>query len=687
MLQALPDDEATAGLLSLLPHRFFAAATDGSALPLAGGLNDWPQRLHAEDREALHRALCAPGAQCLELDLRLAGPDGIHRWHLTRAVLQHGAQGQVLRWLGSFTEIDARKSGELARSTPVRTPDGGLLISDEVWKLALESTGDGVWDWWVQSGVETFSRRYLQMYGFSEAELEARPDTFDKRTHPDDLEQMLRDRAAHFAGRSPVYVNEHRVRCKDGSWKWVLTRGMVIARDEQGRPLRMVGTHTDISERKAAEALIWRQAHFDALTGLPNRRMLRERLEQALSQAAATGRTLAVLFIDLDHFKEVNDRLGHAMGDALLVQAGARIQACLGARDIVARMGGDEFTVVLTDAQSSPAVQGVAAAIIAALEAVFDLEGESAFVSASIGISRFPDDGAQIEALFRHADQALYLAKGAGRKRYSSYTPLLQEVSRRRAQLAQDLRTAPQRGELCLVYQPIVDLTDGRIRRAEALLRWRHPSQGLLRPADFIAVAEGGGQILEIGDWVFAQAAAQLQRWRSLLDPEFRLSINKSALQFRGEAAAPPHWPERLQALGLPGSSLVVDVTESVLLDTELAAGPQLQALRQAGVAVALDDFGSGHAALSQLHQHALDQLKLDPSWVARLGSDARTLALCQAVISLAHALGLEVVAEGVETEQQLMLLRQAGCDFGQGFLWGQPMTAPALEAQLRRPG
>ncbi|MDO8775287.1 MAG: EAL domain-containing protein [Burkholderiaceae bacterium] len=553
--------------------------------------------------------------------------------------------------------------------------------NEEHWKLALESTGDGVWDWHIQAGKEYFSKRLLEMYGLDEDDLSNRPDELDRRTHPDDWAQLQEDRQAHFDGLTPTYINEHRVRCKDGSWKWVLTRGMVISRDAQGKPLRMTGTHTDITERKRSEALIWQQAHFDALTGLPNRRMLRDRLEQEIKKCRRDGQQLAILFIDLDHFKEVNDTLGHGSGDQLLIEAAWRIQGCVREADTVARMGGDEFTVILTDLQDTSGLEPVLQKLLSALQAVFELNGEQIFVSASIGITVYPLDGTEIEDLFKHADQALYVAKDAGRNRFSFFTPALQEAAQTRVRLANDLRSGLAEQQFRLVYQPIVELASGSIHKAEALIRWQHPKRGLISPAAFIPIAEASGLIVDIGEWVFQQAAQQVRRWRDMLDPQFQISLNKSPVQFQHDDPSRPQWAEHLQALGLPGGCIVVEITEGLLLDSSAGVTKQLLELGAAGIGVALDDFGTGYSSLSYLQKFDIDFIKIDQSFVQHLVPGGTNLALCKAIILMAHELGIQVIAEGVETVQQRELLAAAGCDYAQGYLFAAPMPAPDFEA------
>ncbi|MFM2050300.1 MAG: hypothetical protein RL682_791, partial [Pseudomonadota bacterium] len=479
---------------------------------------------------------------------------------------------------------------------------------------------------------------------------------------------------------TPSYVNEHRILCKDGSWKWVLARGMVISRDADGKPLRMIGTHTDITDRKNAEALIWRQAHFDSLTGLPNRRMLRERLNNALHRCSETAGTLAVLFIDLDEFKEVNDALGHEVGDLLLVDAAKRIEQCVNTSDTVARMGGDEFTVIVNNAASPAEITPMLQHILAQLARAFNLRDEQVFVSASIGVALYPQDATQVEDLFRHADQALYVAKKTGRNRFSFFTPALRDAAQTRLRLTADLRMAITNNELSLVYQPIMNMQTNVVCKAEALLRWHHPVRGLVNPAEFIPIAESTGQIIAIGEWVFHQAARQAKRWRGLYGGDFQISVNKSPVQFHQPGLDTQPWVDHLRAIDLPGNAIVVEITEGVLLDATDAVTQQLRDLRNAGIAVSLDDFGTGYSSLTYLQRYAIDYIKIDQSFVRNLRAGSTDLALCKALIVLAHELGMKVVAEGVETPDQRDLLTAAGCDYGQGFLFSKPLSAQEFE-------
>ena len=620
-------------------------------------------RLRAEQSEMLQTG------RPFAVDYRVVLKDGSLKWlQVMSSLVSSSAEGFIRN--GVIIDITERKLSEDA-----------LRANDARWKLALESTGDGVWDCDLAHRKIIFSDRFKEMCGYDTADLPEDIDELDQHIHPEDLPRVREDRFAHLDGHTPTYATEHRVRCKDGSWKWLLTRGLVISRDAQGKPLRMIGTHTDITNRKQAEALIWQQANYDGLTGLPNRQMLRDRLEQDIRKCKRDGQSVAVMFIDLDHFKEVNDTLGHDHGDLLLVEAAHRIRHCVRESDTVARLGGDEFTVVLPELDKLPRVEQIAQDIIAVLAEVFQLGSERAYVSASIGITFYPDDATVIEDLFKQADQAMYVAKDSGRSRFSYFTPSLQEAAQTRVRLTNDLRQALTDQQFRVFYQPIVELQTGRVHKAEALIRWQHPTRGLVSPAIFIPIAESSGLINEIGDWVFRESSAQVRHWRVQYQPDFQISVNKSPVQFRSEDNTLQDWFAHLRELGLPGQSMVVEITEGLLLEANADVSGQLNALRQAGIGVSLDDFGTGYSSLSYLQKFDIDFLKIDQTFVRGLAPASKNLALCKAIIVMAHELGMLVVAEGVETAEQRALLTEAGCDYGQGYHFARPMPAEDFES------
>ncbi|MBT0570928.1 EAL domain-containing protein [Curvibacter sp. CHRR-16] len=554
-----------------------------------------------------------------------------------------------------------------------------LRDSEATWRHALDSSGDGIWEWHIQTSTMIYSERLLALYNLDVQELGSSVEEMLAYIHPDDIgpmQQALRD---HLQGKTPRYHCEHRVLTKSGLWKWVQALGTVISRDEHGKPLRMVGTHTDISTRKEAEEALRHQALYDSLTGLPNRVLLREQLSQAMQQSQITGQQLALMFIDLDYFKEVNDTLGHDHGDALLVKVAHRLLSCLQSQDTLARMGGDEFTILVPKADDLEELEKVLKNLLMSVMQGFKLGDEYRFISASIGVTLYPRDGSDIETLLRNADQALYLAKGAGRSCYRFFTAKMQEDAQRRARIANDLRIALHEEQFHLVYQPIVDLDSGRVYKAEALLRWKHPRHGLIDPEEFTPIAESSGLILELGDWVFLQVTRQVQHWRLTLAEDFQLSLNKSPVQFqRGHMHH--DWEKSLRERHIPPQALAVEITENILVDSDSSVSQQLHNMVKCGMQIALDDFGKGYSSLAYLQRFDIQYIKIDRQFVRNLKPDSKDLSLCQAMIAMAHALGIRTVAEGVETRQQLDLLRLAGCDFAQGYYLARPMSIEAFE-------
>ena len=473
-------------------------------------------------------------------------------------------------------------------------------------------------------------------------------------------------------------------RRKDGEVypKW-LTINTIL--NEAGAVHHRIALFTDISQKKQTEELIWQQANFDHLTGLPNWRMFHHRLEQEIKKSRRTGLPLAVMFLDLDHFKEVNDTLGHAKGDMLLNEAARRLVGCVRDSDTVARFGGDEFVLILGELGDPDNVERINECILQNLSAPFELGSESVYISVSIGVTIYPADATEIEELLRNADQAMYAAKNAGRNRYSYYTQAMQQVAQNRMSLSNDLHHALAEKQFWLAYQPIVELATGCIHKTEALIRWQHPKRGIVSPAEFIPIAEQSGMITKIGDWVFRQAAQQAKQWQHQYGKNIQISINKSPVQFRSDGNVHSAWFEYLKELGLPGSSIVVEITEGLLMEAKDGIVSKLLAFRDNGIQVALDDFGTGYSSLSYLKKFDIDYIKIDQSFVRNLAPGSSDLALCEAMVMMAHKLGIKVIAEGVETQEQCDLLLAAGCDYGQGYLFSKPLLPQDFESFLSR--
>jgi diguanylate cyclase (GGDEF)-like protein/PAS domain S-box-containing protein len=455
--------------------------------------------------------------------------------------------------------------------------------------------------------------------------------------------------------------------------------------DENGKVHRRVSLFSDITVKKKADALIWTQANFDTLTNLPNRRLFGDRLEQGIKLAMREGHSLALLFIDLDRFKEVNDTFGHHMGDELLKEAARRIISCVRDSDTVARLGGDEFVAILTELGDLSGIDMVANKIIDSLGEPYQVGEDLSYVTASIGITVYPDDAETAEDLLRNADQAMFSAKENGRNRYSYFTRHLQEEAQSRMRMVNDMHRALAVGEFSVYYQPVVDVITGCIVKAEALLRWEHPQQGYISPASFIPIAEETGAIHEIGNLVFKEAVQRLKQWRQDYDPAFQVSINKSPVQFMKESYEHEDWVGYLDQLGLNGDGLVIEITEGVVMKLTSSINDKLLHLREAGVQVAIDDFGTGYSSLAYLKKFDIDYLKLDRSFVSNLESDTSDMVLSEAIVVMAHKLGFKVIAEGVETRAQHRILTEIGCDYAQGFLFSKAVPAEEFELLLRK--
>ncbi len=556
-----------------------------------------------------------------------------------------------------------------------------LEQSEERWKFALDGAGEGVWDWNLESNEVFRSGRWHSIYGYTENEVGS---AFDGRKliHPDDFPQALNDTNAYLEGRTPTYYSEFRLLCKDGTWRWTLSRGMIVSFSSYGKPLRMIGTHIDITERKQSEAQVFRLAHYDVITELPNRILFHDRIEQDIKKASRSGQKVTLMYLDLDRFKEVNDTLGHHFGDLLLKQVSQRLLNCIRATDTVARLGGDEFTIIHNNLNDANRIEKVAQNILNTLAEPFQLGNENVYITTSIGITVYPDDATDVDVLLKNADQAMYTAKEQGRNRYYYFTPSMQKVAQDRMRTSNDLRLALTNAQFVVYYQPIIELANGLIHKAEALIRWNHPTRGLVGPNEFIAIAEETGLITEIGNFVFSQAANQVQKWRKF-HPKFQISVNKSPIQFKNEKYLHQSWVDQLIALNLSGDAIVIEITEGLLLDATSPITKQLASFRETGLQVAIDDFGTGYSSLSYLKKFEIDYVKIDQSFIRNIKKGSDDMVLCEAIIVMAHKLGIKVIAEGVETVEQRDLLSLAGCDYAQGYLFSRPIRAQDFERTL----
>ncbi|HZV98427.1 MAG TPA: EAL domain-containing protein, partial [Methylophilaceae bacterium] len=553
--------------------------------------------------------------------------------------------------------------------------------AEEALKLSAsvyENSSEGMMVMDINNNIVAVNPAFTKISGYSLAEVYGHTPARlgSGRQSPEFYESVWADLSEHGHWQGEVWE-----RRKDGE-EYVTWLTINTIYHDSGDPFQRVALFSDITEKKKSEELIWQQANFDPLTQLPNRRMFRDRLEQEIKKVRRSENSLALFFIDLDRFKEVNDTVGHSGGDQLLQEAARRIVGCVRETDTVARLGGDEFTVILSDLIDIHCINRIAESIINRLSMPFLLTTETIYITASLGITIYPSDAKDADELIQNADQAMYVAKEAGKNRFSFFTPAMQMAAHKRLQLTKDLRVAIANDQLELYYQPIVHLPSGNIHKAEALLRWNHAELGWVSPAEFIPLAEDTGLIHALGNWVFHQAAVEAKRWRQKYDAEFQISVNQSPLQFRMPATL-DSWLAYLDELGLPGNAIAVEITEGVLLDATANVTSQLLKFRDAGVQVAIDDFGTGYSSLSYLNKLDIDYLKIDQSFTRNLKAGSSDMALSEAIIVMAHKLGLKVIAEGVETEEQKELLLQAGCDYAQGYLLSRPLPVKAFEQWL----
>lgn len=549
------------------------------------------------------------------------------------------------------------------------------LESTQRLSLAMEVSRMELFELDLQSGeIRSLSRelsetrypdrRYISSLGDLLSEL-----------HPEDVAEVQSHLREVQTGKLREWHGDFRQHTHGGGWAWIHVAGRLVAHDAQGKPKTFLGTYMDVTARKRADDQMWQQANIDKVTGLPNRSLFLERLGIETRRAAGAGSRLAVLYLDLDHFKEVNDSLGHDAGDRLLQLVATRLRGLEGEYSLLARIGGDEFIYILSDLPHIGMASEMADKVLLLLAEPFTLGEKPLYVGASLGISVYPDDGASGEILLRSADQAMYAAKHDGRNRARFFTPSMQDSVDRKARLVADMREALRSGNFAVHYQPIVAPGSDAAVKVEALLRWQHAELGWISPETFIPVAEESGLIIALGNFVLHQVVQDMR----VLDatcPWLQFSLNKSPLQFSSDDDV---WLEQLAARPDIAERLTVEITEGLLLDERPSVQQHLRRLQQAGVRLAIDDFGTGYSSLAYLKRFHVAFLKIDRSFIQNLEAGNEDDSLCQAMITMAHRLGIEVIAEGVESEQQRELLRAAGCDLIQGFLVSPPVPVDSL--------
>jgi PAS domain S-box-containing protein len=600
--------------------------------------------------------------------------------------------GATEHFEGRVVPLDAERVLVLSRDISQRKADEtALRESEERYSLAAQGANDGLWDWDIDSNNVYFSPRWKTMLGYSDHEVNDTLAAWLERIHPEDADRVQEEIDAHLKGETQGFESEHRMRHADGSYRWVLSRGVAV-RGNDGAPTRMAGWMTDSSSRVAA---------YDALTNLPNRTLFTDRLQRAIARTKQeVFYQFAVLYIDLDSFKFVNDTLGHAAGDALLRETSYRLEQSLRqsdtvarfdvdltpserSRDTVARFGGDEFAILLDGFRDIDDVVIVAKRIQEAVTAPYALEGQSVFSSASIGIALSNERYTSADDMLRDADIAMYRAKQEGKARHALFDSKMHAQVKARFSLESELRRAIERRELRVFYQPIVRLKTNQVVGFEALVRWQHSARGMISPAEFIPLAEETGVIVQLDLYVLKEALHQLKRWHTV-NPALTMSVNLSSRQFEGNTLM-VNVREALQESGVNPASLALEVTEGMLARKDERVHKMLTTLREWGIKIYIDDFGTGYSSLSRLHELPIDLLKIDKSFIDGLESSDDKAKMSEAIVVLARALGLEIVAEGIESDDQRGFLKDLYCTYGQGYFFSKPLASDVMTQWLER--
>ena len=664
----------------LINHMLENSSQHSFELDQVSSIAELIQRVDEKEFDVVLLDLCVEDSRGVETFSRAhsAAPSlpiivqsGIDEPELCAEAVRLGAQDYLIK--GRFDKETLQRSIRYAIERKVG--ERALRNSEERYAISVRGAHDGLWDWDIRENRIYYSDRWKAILGFKSDELDGSPESWFDLVHPDDVELLAAAISAHVEGLTDHLEQEYRMQRKNGEECWVLTRGLAVRDEGTGLAYRMAGSLSDINARKRVEARLRHDAFHDRLTGLPNRALCLNRLGHSLRRGQRSpSYRFALLFLDIDGFKLVNDSLGHVCGDMLLVAFARRIQRMIRPVDTFSRLSGDEFCVLLEDICSLSDAEIVADRIHAALEEPFVLSGQEVFASASIGIAESGPSYERPEDIVRDADLAMYRAKRRGKARHEIYDEKLHTSAVRRLELDTDLRRALSRDEFEVHYQPIVRMESSQLTGFEALLRWRSPSRGMVLPDSFIGVAEDTGLIVPIGEWVLQEATKALSSAPALpwSSTPLTISINLSPRQFRMPDVL-KQVKAALEKSGLPPHRLVLEITESVFLELSEYAMEVFEQLKALGVQIHLDDFGTGFSSLSYLRQFPVDSLKIDRSFINRMGRSKEDLEIVRAIIALGHGLGKGIVAEGIETCAQVEQLQELRCEYGQGYFFSRP--------------
>jgi len=556
-----------------------------------------------------------------------------------------------------------------------------LMVSNQRYSLVVEGANDGLWDWDLINETYFFSLKHKGVFGYAPEELENTFEAWKSLFHPEDLKEALEKVAAYLENpKEGIYENIYRIRCKNGEYRWILSRGKAVWED--GKAIRIAGSHTDITEQQNLQNKLHTMAYYDTLTGLYNKEMLKEEMEKLLREAEIEKKKMALIYLDIDNFKHINDILGHEIGDKMITYIANILSHQVKAPNLVARLGGDEFAVVLGEIKTIEDVLQEIEKFSSYLRRPWNLNKQEFFISTSIGVALYPDHGKTLATLMQNADTAMFHIKENGRDGVGIYAPYMTEKTLDYIQMSSQLRYGIHNEEFTVYYQPQIDLKTNEVIGTEALIRWLHPKKGFIPPNDFIPFAETTGYITEIEKWVFKTVVEQKVKWQKEGYDNFKVSVNLSSKMLTHPQLL-AYIKKILDEYNISGDHIEMEVTETAIIDNLEKATDVLKQLKELNITIALDDFGTGYSSLTYLQKLPIDILKIDRDFIKNIQDINDEAHILKLVIDLAHSLGLKVVAEGVETEAQLDYLRKNHCDIVQGYYFSKPLPEADIKTFL----
>ncbi|KDR95704.1 PAS domain S-box-containing protein/diguanylate cyclase (GGDEF) domain-containing protein [Peptoclostridium litorale DSM 5388] len=581
----------------------------------------------------------------------------------------------------TYEELTAMEDELRENFDELKAHRDALFESEQRYELAVEGSNDGIWDWDVKNDKYYSSLGWVKDEEIYNEALKSSLKDWTDRIHPQDRAGVVQKFQEYLRSKSGIYENRYRIMDKDGIYIWVLSRGKAIW-DNEGEPVRIAGSHTDITEYKKMEEKLQYMAYYDELTGLPNRNMFEVEINRLIDTHKSNGTKFAVVYMDVDNFKHVNDTLGHASGDMLLTYIADILKNQLDREDMPVRLSGDEFSILIGNMDGNEDVANKLDRLIKHLRRPWILQEHEFFVSFSMGVAVYPDNGDDMTALLKSADTAMFSVKENGKDSYCFYTDSMQEKTLKHIDMINSLRRAIEEEEFVLYYQPLVNMKTGEIEGMEALVRWFHSKKGFISPLDFIPLAEETGQILEIGSWVLKTACNTKRKWEDMGFADIKMSINLSSKRL-ANSDVDRELERIIQSEGISVKDIQIEVTETAVMKNINTAGEVLQRMRDKGIKIALDDFGTGYSSLTYLKNLPIDVVKIDRGFIKNIEEKKQDEFIVKTVVELAHGLGKEVVAEGIETKRQLEFLREIGCDTAQGYLFSRPVPAAEIENML----